>query len=346
MKAAYLEEFGGPDKLIYGDLPDPTPKKGEVLVRVRACALNHLDLWVRSGHPAYTIKLPHVLGNDIAGVVVSAGPDTDLGDTPAGTPVVVSPGVGCGKCPACRSDRENICADYGILGANGGWGGYAELAVVPVRNLLALPREGMPFEEAASYPLTFLTSYHMLKGLARLKKGETVLVVGSGSGVGAAAIQVAKALGAIVIAASSSEAKLDSARKIGADETLHTGSEKLSKGVMKRTEGRGVDVVFEHVGGKIFEGALRLLAPGGRLVTCGATAGAKVTLDLRYVYFKELRILGAKVGSISELREVNTLIREGKLKPSVDKTFPLKEASASHAYLEARKQFGKVVLVP
>ncbi|MFH2204442.1 MAG: zinc-binding dehydrogenase [Elusimicrobiota bacterium] len=313
-------------------------------MRVRACSINHLDLHVGRGNPAYKIDLPHVLGSDIAGEIISAGPETELGGTPVGSKVIVSPGISCWECRACRCGRDNICESYAILGADGGWGGYAEIAVVPVKNLLPFPKADLTFEAAASYPLTFLTAYHMLKGLARVREGETVLVVGAGSGVGAAAIQIAKALGAKAIATSSAKEKLEYARELGADETIHTGSEKLTKCVKRLTAGRGADIVFEHVGGAIFADAVRLLAPGGRLATCGATAEPKVDLDLRYVFFKELQILGAKMGTLTELREIGALIEAGKLHPAVSRVFPLTEARQAQEYLAARKQFGKVVL--
>lgn len=343
MKAAYLEAFGGPEKLLYGELPAPKPGKGEALVRVRACALNHLDFWVRSGLPAYKISLPHVLGSDIAGEVAELGPETS-DEVPVGTKVIVSPGVSCWNCEACLGGKDNLCERYAILGADGGWGGYAELAKVPAKNLIPIPDGKMEFFEAASIPLTFLTSWHMLKTLADLKKGQTVLIVGSGSGVGVAAIQIAKALGARVLAASSSQEKLESAKALGADEIILTPQQSLFRKAMRLTGGRGVDVAFEHVGPPMFGEALKSLAPGGRLVICGATAAPKAELDLRYVFFKELKIMGAKVGTLAELKELIRLFADGVLKPVVDRRFPLSEARQALDYLAERRQFGKVVL--
>ncbi len=333
MRAARLDSFGGPEALRYGDLPDPVPGAGQVLVRVRAAALNHLDLHVRAGNPAYKIPLPHVLGNDIAGEVVGTGER-----------VLVAPGVSCWECRPCLEGRDNLCRSYRILGADGGWGGYAELCAVPARNLIPIPA-GLSFEQAAAVPLTFLTAWHMLKGLGRTRPGETVVVMGAASGVGSAAIQLAKLLEARVIAVSSSEEKLAAARGLGADETLLLGPAGL-KPLRKLTGPAGADVVFEHVGGAFFPDLVRALAPGGRLITCGATAGPQVTLDLRHVFFKELSILGAKMGPQAELRGLMGYFASGRLQAVVDKVFPLSEARAAHERLAARQQFGKVVLVP
>lgn len=346
MKSARLDGFGGPERLVYGDLPDPRPKQGQVLIRVKAASINHLDIWVREGNPAYKIALPHVLGNDIAGEVAAVGPGVSPADLPRGSRVLVCPGISCWKCFWCKSGRDNLCEGYAILGADGGWGGYAELAAVPACNVLEIPADSMSYEEAASFPLTFLTAHHMLKTLAGAGPGQTVLVNGAGSGVGVAAIQIAKALGARVIAASTSEGKLDAAKRIGADETLHSPSEGLLKKTRKLTAGRGIDIVFDHVGGELFPETIKCLGKAGRLVTCGATAGGGVDLDLRYIFFKELQILGAKMGPLAELVEVNRLFTAGRLKAVVDRAFPLREARQAHEYLAERRQFGKVVLVP
>lgn len=343
MKAAYLEAFGGPEALKFGDLPDPRPGAGQALVRVRAAALNHLDLHVLAGNPAYKIKLPHVLAGDLSGVLVEAGPDTDLGGLKSGDRVVVAPGVSCWECPPCKAGRDNLCRTYRILGADGGWGGLAELCVVPARNLVALP-PGMLWEQAAAVPLTFLTAFHMLESLAKLKEGETVLVMGASSGVGAAAVQIAKQQGARVVAASTAEDKLAAAKELGADETFLLGPAGLKP--LRKLCPDGVDVVFEHVGGAFFPDLVRALAPGGRLVTCGATAGHDGALDLRHVFFKELSILGAKMGPQRELRALMPFFASGRLRAVVDRIFPLAEARAAFERLASRKQFGKVVIVP
>ncbi|TBR20874.1 alcohol dehydrogenase [bacterium] len=343
MKAAFLEGFGGPEALKVGELPDPRPAAGQALVRVRAAALNHLDLHVLAGNPAYKISLPHVLTGDMAGELVEAGPGTDLGALKPGDRVLVAPGVSCWDCPPCSAGRDNLCRTYRILGADGGWGGMAELCVVPARNLVPLP-PGMLWEQAAAVPLTFLTAFHMLDALARLKEGETLLVMGASSGVGAAAIQLGKGVGARVIAASTAEEKLAAARELGADETLLLGPAGLRP--LRKLAPAGVDVVFEHVGGAYFPDLVRALAPGGRLVTCGATAGHDVTLDLRHVFFKELSVLGAKMGPQDELRRLMPAFASGRLRAVVDRIYPLAEARAALERLAARRQFGKVVIVP
>ncbi len=341
MKAVILERLGGPENLRLADWPDPKPGPEEVLVRVKACGLNHLDLWVRQGIPAYKITLPHILGSDASGEVAALGEGTS--GVSVGDRVSVHPGRGCGRCGHCFGGRENHCASYGIMGAGGGPGAYAQYLVAPRSSLLPLP-ENLSFEEGAAYPLTFLTAWHMLTTLAVLRAGETLLVMGAGSGVGVAAIQIAQLCGARVIAASRSEAKLAKAREAGADWVVQAPPKDVLRETRRITGGRMVDVVFEHVGPAVFESALKSLRPGGRLVTCGATTGPQVTLDLRYVFSRELSIMGAKMGSRAEMEEVSRLVAAGKLRPIVDKIFPLKDAAAAHRYLADSEHFGKVVL--
>jgi len=339
VKGVSIDAFGGPDQLCYGEIDPPSPSSGSATIRVRACALNHLDLWVLKGLPAYKLSLPHILGNDICGEVQ----EDPTGRFSPGDKVIVSPGVSCWKCTPCLNGRDNLCETYSILGADGGWGGLAEIASVPSKNLLPLP-SGLSFEEGASLPLTLLTSFHMLSGLARLRKDETALVIGAGSGVGSAAIQIAKALGARVIAASTSEEKLKLAKELGADDTILGPGDKLARKIRQATGGSGVDVVFEHVGGAIFSDALRSLRHGGRLVTCGATADPMPALDLRHVFFKELQILGAKMGPLKELEEALQLVEAGSFRPVVDKVFELADTREAFEYLASGSQFGKVVL--
>lgn len=344
MKAALLKAFGGPENLELADVPDPVPGPGEVLLRVRACALNHLDLFIREGLPSSKVKVPFILGCDVAGEVAALGPGVE--GVRAGERFAVHPGRCCGACVPCREGRESDCADYGIIGAYGGRpGGYAELIAVPVEHLLPMP-DSMSFPEAAAAPLTFLTAWHMLSTLAGLKAGETLLVIGAGAGVAVAAVQLGKALGARVIATSTSEEKLARAKALGADDVIRHPPEDLARAVRKLTGGTMADAVFEHVGGAVIGDALKALRRSGRLVTCGATAGPAATIDLRYVFDRQLKILGAKMGSLAEMRAVWALVASGKVKPVVDRTFPLAGARAAHEYLAARGQFGKVVLLP
>ncbi|MBI2386154.1 MAG: zinc-binding dehydrogenase [Elusimicrobia bacterium] len=331
MRAVILKAFGGVDNLELGTVPDPVAGPGEVLLRVRACALNHLDLWIREGLPGSKVKLPHILGSDVAGEI-------------GGRRVAVHPGLCCGVCPACRDGRESDCADFGIIGAYGGsQGGLAELLAVKAAHLLDIPA-GMPFEDAASLPLTLLTAWRMLKTLGEVRPGQTVVVVGAGAGVSAAAIQIAKALGAAVIATTSDPAKVERAKALGAAHVLAAPPADLAREVRRLTGGAMADVVLDHVGPALFMDALKCLRPSGRLVTCGSTSGPKVELDMRYVFSRQLRIIGARLGSLAEMREAWALVESGQVRPVVDKVYPLAEAAAAHARLGSRGQFGKVVV--
>lgn len=341
MKAVILREFGGPEKLELADVPDPSPGPGEVLLRVRACALNHLDLWVRDGIPAYKIKTPHILGCDVAGEVVALGPG--VRQAKAGQRAAVSPGRSCLRCEACLSGRDNECRDYGIIGANGGPGGYAQLLAVPEQYLLPLP-DSLSFEEGAAYPLTFLTAWHMLMTLGGMGPDQFVLVLGAGSGIGVAAIQLARIAGATAIAVSTSQEKLARAQELGARLLIHHPPQDIVKETRRATGGRMADIAFEHVGPATFNASLLSLRAGGRLVICGATTGPSVEVDLRYVFSRQLQILGSKMGSQAEMKRVARLVEEGRWKPVVDKVFPLAQARQAQEHLAAKRQFGKVVL--
>ena len=341
MKAVLLENFGGPENLKPSETADPKPGPGEVLLRVRACALNHLDLFVRDGIPAYKIKLPHILGCDVAGEVVELAPGVTRARV--GQRFAVSPGRSCGSCEYCLDGRDNHCPRYGIIGAQGGPGGYAELLVVPEQYLLEIP-DSLSFDAAAAFPLTFLTAWHMLMTLGGCGPDQFVLVLGAGSGVGVAAIQLAKLAGARVLAASTDAGKLERALELGADETIHIPGQDLIRSTLRATGGRMADIVFEHVGPAVFDGALKSLRSGGRLITCGSTTGPTVQLDMRYVFSRQLQILGSKMGTQVEMRKVARLVAEGKLKPVVDRRFALQEARLAHEYLASKRQFGKVVL--
>ena len=340
MKAIVIPKHGGPEVLQLTDITEPKPGPTEVVVRVRACALNHLDLWVRRGLNGVTFPLPLVPGSDISGEVASVGPNAQRVHT--GERVVLAPGVSCGQCAACAAGRDSECRKYTLFGY-GCNGGCAEYVLAPEVNVLPMP-PGLSFEEAAAVPLVFLTAWHMLVARARLQPGEEVLILGAGSGVGSAAIQIAKLTGARVIATAGSPAKLDKARELGADEVIDHAQQKISEEVRRLTGKRGVDVVFEHVGVATWEQSILSLATGGRLVTCGATTGAAAQLDLRYLFARQLSLLGSYMGSRAELFTVLKLVGEKRLRPVIDRVFPLAEAAQAHRRLEQREQFGKVVL--
>jgi NADPH:quinone reductase-like Zn-dependent oxidoreductase len=340
MKAVRIHEFGGPEVLKFEDAPDPELRKDHVLVRIRACALNHLDLWVRKGLPG--VKLPHILGSDIAGEVVECG--EYISDLQPGTRVLLAPMLFCGHCEQCNQGRQNFCPQFAVLG-NNAEGGNCELIAVPRLNVIAIP-DWLGFVQAASVPLVFLTAWHMLVANAKLRAGQTVLVLGAGSGVGTAAIQICKLLGAEVIATAGQEGKLARARELGADYTINHYQQKISEEVKRITARRGVDVVFEHVGVATWAESIRSLKYGGTLVTCGATTGADATLDLRVLFARQLSFHGSYMGAMGELNEVLRHVFNGKLKAVVDRTFPLPETRAAHEYLAGSEQFGKIVVTP
>lgn len=340
MKAVLFREHGGPEKLTLEELPTPTIGTGEVLVRVKACALNHLDIWIRQGNPAYPIPLPHVSGSDIAGVVEQIGAQVE--GVTVGARVVVSPGLSCWKCENCLAGRDNFCSTFGIVGAKT-HGGYAEYVKVPFLNILPIP-ENLAFEQAAAFPLVSVTASHMLFALAGLQHGETVLIMGAGSGVGSMAVQLAKLAGARVITTVGSDEKIPKAVVLGADAVINHSKEKVAERVKLLTEGKGVDVVIEHIGPEVWETCLASLAKGGRLITCGATTGAEVKLDLRYVYSRQFTIKGSYMGTRAELVKAAELVGQKRLMAVIDRTYPLREARAAQELMLSRKFFGKIVL--
>lgn len=343
MKAITFHEFGGPEVLKYEDLPDPRPRQDHVLIRVKACALNHIDLWTRQG--VGSVKLPHINGADVAGDVVEVG--EFVRDISPGQRVLLAPMHFCGNCQACVAGAQNMCRQFTVLG-NLVDGGNCEYIAVPRVNVIPIPpaQNGNEFtyDQAASVPLVFLTAWHMLVGRAQIKPGNIVLVLGAGSGVGIAAIQIAKMHGAEVIATAGNEEKLERARALGADHTIHHYRQKISEEVKKLTSKAGVDVVFEHVGAATFEESIRSLRYGGKLVTCGATTGPEAKFDIRQLFAKQLSFLGSYMGTMGELHEVLKHVFSGELKPVVDKVYPLSEARAAHERLENSQQFGKIVL--
>jgi NADPH:quinone reductase-like Zn-dependent oxidoreductase len=340
MKAVRIHEFGGPEVLRYEEVPDPKPRRDQVLIRVRACAMNHLDLWIRKGLPG--ISLPHILGSDVAGEIIEVGEYVN-GFVP-GQRVLIAPMTFCNHCNYCTSGRQNQCAEFSVLG-NRVDGGNCELMAVPAVNVIPIP-ENLGFNEAASVPLVFLTAWHMLVGLAGIRLGQTVLVLGANSGVGMAAIQIAKLFRARVIATAGNESKMQKARELGADHVIHHYQQKISAEVRNITGNEGADIVVEHVGAATWDESMKSLKPGGTLVTCGATTGPNVSIDLRFIYSRQLSLRGSYMGTMGELYAVLQHVFRGELKPVVDRVFPLSEIRAAHEYMEKSQMFGKIVLNP
>ncbi len=338
MKAARFHEHGGPEVFRYEDVPDPVPAPGRAIVRVRACALNHLDLFQRRGLERVRIPLPHISGADVAGEIVDGG-----GAFENGTRVMLQPGLSCGRCPMCLAGRDNECPDYSVLGYMSD-GGYAELVSVPLQNVIPIP-DHVEFVSAAAFPLTFLTAWHMLVTRGGLRRGDTVLVLAGGSGVGQAAIQIARELGGRVLA-TSGPGKMEATRALGAELVFDHYAGDFSKEVRAATAGRGVDIVIEHVGEATWDRSVRTLARGGRLVICGATTGYHAAVDLRHLFARQLSLLGSYMGRKSELLDAAPMFFDGRLKPAVDQVLPLSDIRIAHERLEASKHFGKIVVVP
>ena len=340
MKAVRIHQFGGPEVLTYEDVPDPQPRKDQVLVRVRACSLNHLDVWVRKGLPG--IKLPHIPGSDVAGEIVEAG--KYVGGFKTGQRVLLPPMHYCGHCEKCVAGLQNQCRAFTVLG-NGVDGGDCELIAVTPANVIPIP-DSLDFNQAASVPLVFVTAWHMLVGRAGIRPGQTVLVLGASSGVGIAAIQIAKLFQCRVITTAGDELKLAKGRELGADYGINHYKQKISEEVRKITNKEGVDIVLEHVGVATWDESVKSLKSGGTLVTCGATTGPNVGIDLRHLFGRQLTLLGSYMGTMGELHEVLRHVFAGRLKPVVDRVFPLSEIRAAHEYLEKSQMFGKIVVNP
>ncbi len=342
MKAVRIHEHGGPEVLRYEEAPEPKPRADEVLLRVRACSLNHLDLFVRGGIPGLKLAMPHILGSDAAGEVVAVGEACD--EVKVGDRVLVAPGKSSRRNRFSVSGQDNFSPDYGLFGYQY-TGLQAEYAAAPEVNAIAIPGE-LSFEQAASIPLVFLTAWHMLVGIAKIKMLEDVLIIGASSGVGIAAVQIAKLFHCRVIATAGGEEKMAKARELGADEVIDHYRQEIRKEVRRLTDKRGVDIVFEHVGAATWEQSTASLAHHGRLVTCGATTGADVPVNLAHLFFRHLSLHGSFMGTLGELHEVLRFFGRGLLKPVIDRTFPMAEIRAAHEHLENKQQFGKVVIVP
>jgi len=342
MKAAIFYQHGGPDVVRYEEAIEPSLSAGQVRVRVKACALNHLDIWIRQGIPAYAVPLPHIGGCDVAGIVERVG--TEGGGSAPGDRIFIAPGLSCWRCEFCLSGRDNLCLSYRILGAQVD-GGMAEFVTVPAVNVIPIPGS-LSFEQAAAFPLTAMTAWHMLFGLAKLQPAEDVLVLGAGSGVGSMAVQMAHAAGARVFTTVGSEDKIARATALGAEEVINHAQENIAERVKSLTGGRGVDVVIEHVGPATWEHSVRSLAKGGRLITCGATTGPTVTIDLRYLYMRQTTLMGSMMGTRAELVDAAKWMGAGRIQAAIDSVMPLKEVRAAHERMNDRKLFGKIVLTP
>jgi NADPH:quinone reductase-like Zn-dependent oxidoreductase len=345
-EAMVLRTHGGPEVLVRETIELPEPGPREVRVRVRAVALNRLDLWVRGGLPNLKHEYPHRLGADIVGEIDALGPGARSAnpgkDLALGQKVVVNPGVSCGVCERCLSGADNLCARYRILGEHT-QGGYAQHVNVPDANLLPYP-DNLGWTDAAAIPLVFLTAWQMVVTRGEVRPGDTVLVQAGGSGVGSAAIQIAKLYGARVITTAGSDEKCAVAKALGADVAINYRTQDFLAECRTLTGKRGVDVVIEHVGGEVFEKSVLATRWGGRVVTCGATAGFTPKIDLRQIFFRQVQVLGSTMGSKAELFRVLSLVAEGRLRPVVAKVLPLWEAAEAHRILEKRDIFGKVVL--
>jgi len=342
MKALAFPQHGGLDVLRYQDVPDPRIGAGEVLVRVKACALNHLDLFVREGLPGLKLPLPFWSGCDIAGEVAELG--TGVTGLAVGDRVAVNPNLTCGRCEFCVRGEDSLCVTYGILGEHT-HGGLADYVKVDGRNLLKLP-DGVRHEDAAAFILVNMTAWRMLVTQARLRPGEDLLILGVGGGVSSTAVQIGKLCGARAWVTSSSDEKLQRARDLGADECINYAKGEWARAVAQKTERRGVDVVLENVGAATWKDSIRCLAKGGRLVTCGATSGPIGETDIRVVFWKQISIIGSTMASRREFNEVMSQLFRGRLRAIVDSVMPFREGAAAQEKLAAGKQFGKIVLVP
>jgi NADPH:quinone reductase-like Zn-dependent oxidoreductase len=339
-EAMVMRSTGGPEVLTREtiEIGDPGPR--EVRIRVRAVAVNHVDVWTRKGLPHMKYEWPHRLGSDIAGEVEALG--AGARGVKVGDRVLVSPGISCGVCARCLSGEDNLCKTYRILG-EGAQGGYARHVHVPDSNLLPHP-EGLGFAEAAAIPLVFLTAWQMVVTKGAVGPGQTVLVQAAGSGVSSAAVQIAKLFGARVIATAGSDEKVRRAEALGADHGVNYVTDDFVAECRRLTGKRGVDVAIDHVGGEVFARSVLATRWGGRVVTCGATAGFNSTIDLRQIFFRQVQVLGSTMGSKGDLFRILSLVDEGRLKPVVDRVMPLWSAALAHQVLEQRQAFGKVVL--
>ncbi|MEZ4703869.1 MAG: zinc-binding dehydrogenase [Bdellovibrionota bacterium] len=342
MKAIQFSRLGGPEVLTYQDVSTPTLGDQDVLIKLSYAGINHVDIHFRRGIPGIQTPLPHIPGADGAGVIAAIG--KNVRKVAVGDRVVIQPMLSCGTCEVCMAGQRNYCHDFHILGEHKTDGTYAQFVKIPEQNAFLLP-PSISFETAAAIGIAYLTAWGMLVSKAEVKQGDTVLVMGAGSGVGMAAIQIAKHFGAHVITCASDDEKLKKAQELlGADETFNYTQVELDREIRKRTHKKGVDIVVDHVGGKQWVPILKATRNGGTIVTCGATDGFDPQTDLRHIFYRQLRILGSTMGTDRELQTLIDLIGQKKLDPIIDHVFPLSKASQAHQYMEDRKVFGKVLL--
>jgi NADPH:quinone reductase-like Zn-dependent oxidoreductase len=340
VKALAFNEFGGPEQLALRDVPDPKRGEADVLIRVRACALNHVDLFVREGLPALRTPLPFWTGCDIAGDIVDVG--SEARGVAVGDRVVVNPGLSCGHCEFCVRGDDCLCLSYRLIGEHVP-GGMAEIVAVPAANVLKLP-DHVTYEDGAAFVLVNMTAWRMVVTQARVRPGEDVLILGVGGGVSSTAVQIAKLCGARVIVTSSADDKLQRARGLGADVTINYAKQDWARTVRDLTRHRGVDVIVENVGAATWKQSLRSLCKGGRLVTCGATTGPIGETDIRVLFWNQLHLIGSTMATRKEFHDVMRLFFAGRLRAIVDEVAPLAEGAAAQRRLAEGKQFGKIVL--
>ncbi len=342
MQAVQFSEHGDRDVIEYGEFPDPEPDRDEVMIDMKAGALNYLDVWTRRGLPGIDLEMPHIPGSDGAGVVQTVGDGVSRFEP--GDRVAVSAGVSCGECEFCRHGEESMCVSFHIIGEHVR-GVHSELAAVPADNLVPVP-EGVDWEVAAAAPLVFQTAWRMLLDRGDLAPGEQVLVHGASGGVGHAAVQIADYVGAEVYATASTDEKLGYASEIGADHTINYEEDDFADELRDLTGKRGVDMVVDHIGAATWQDSLKSLAKGGRIVTCGATTGGRPETDINRIFWNQLEVIGSTMATPGQVDDVLSLVWEGAFEPRIREVLPMSEAARAHEILEEREGFGKVVVIP
>ncbi|MBC8214754.1 MAG: zinc-binding dehydrogenase [Candidatus Marinimicrobia bacterium] len=340
MKAVRIHEHGGLEALRYEEIPEPICNDEKVKVQIKSASLNHLDIWIREGFPGMPLPLPLIMGSDGAGIISEVG--KNVNDWKVGNEVVIQPNTFCGECDYCKNGKENYCKNYGIIGETEN-GVQSEFVVLNPINIYPKAKH-LSFVDASSMQLVYLTSYQMLITRANLQPNETVLIYGATSGIGSAGIQIAKHLGTKVISTVGSDNKIEYAKQMGSDFVVNHSSENWSKQVKEIVGKKGVNVIFEHPGTATWENSMRLLAKGGRVVTCGATTGPIVKLDLRHLFMKQQTIIGSTMCDMKSFKQVMKHIENGDYKPFVDKVYPMSEIAEAHKRIEDREQIGKVVV--